>query len=117
MLALHFPASHMLLDTHAHTRTCTLLLCPSALRQRADNAAGQRKTSYCMAKEARSKSKGWREEEEGGRVGANFGCMACGVQITIFSAALRRRHHSICSITICCRETEREEEEEGDGGG
>lgn len=70
-----------------------------------------------MAKEARSKSKGWREEEEGGRVGANFGCMACGVQITIFSAALRRRHHSICSITICCRETEREEEEEGDGGG
>lgn len=60
----------------------------------------------------RSKSEGVVCVGGRGGAGANFGCMACGVQITIFSAALHRcRHHSICSITICCRETEREAEE------
>lgn len=50
------------------------------------------------------------EEPSEGERGANFGCMACGVQITIFSAALRRRRHSVCSITVYCRETESEGE-------
>lgn len=62
-------------------------------------------------------------ERAAGGGGANFGCMACGVTITIFSAALL--HHTVSSITIYCREIERhrererteEEKSKGDGGG
>ena len=62
-------------------------------------------------------SRGEQSKGERGR-GANFGCMACGVRITIFSAALL--YHSVCSITIYCREREahrEEREREGRGKG
>lgn len=69
--------------------------------------------SYCHSRAEESRAK----ETEGGRVGANFGCMACGVRITIFSAALL--HHTVCSITIYCRERGgggQEEKSKGSGG-
>lgn len=51
--------------------------------------------------------------EEREREGENFECMACGVRITIFSAAPPPH----CSITIYCREREREGGRGGGGGG
>lgn len=42
------------------------------------------------------------ENKRKGGVKVNFGCMTCGVSITIFSAAVLR--YVVCSISIYCRE-------------
>lgn len=75
--------------------------------------------SHCQV---RAKKKKWITEKKG--VEVNFGCMACGVRIAIFSAAVLQ--HAVCSFTIYCREREGHGErgeagdwlcEEGGGGG
>lgn len=104
----------------SHTHTHTLLGCPPILKHKADDALGLHACHTVTAEQRRAEQR----REGGGRGGgANFGCMACGVTITIFSAALL--HHTVSSITIYCRETERhrererteEEKSKGDGGG
>lgn len=88
--------------THRQWHTCTLshfgIGLSSNINTQSWRCCGTACMSCCQsrAEENRVRSRRWE--------GANFGCMACGVKITIFSAALF--HHPVCSITIYCRERE-----------
>lgn len=59
---------------------------------------------------SRAGHSGAKERQRG--EGANFGCVVHGVKITIFSARL---FHTVCSVTIYCRDGEKAGEGEGMG--
>lgn len=100
VLLLHIPERH------------TLLGCPPILKHKADDAVGPHACHTVTVVQRRAER---RRQRVGVCGGGNFGCMACGVRITIFSAALLQPH-SLFNYHLLQRERERKKtgrEEQG----
>ncbi len=109
VLSLHIPISHTHTHTHAFTFTHSLDTTglSSNIITKSWWCCGLHACHTVTAEQSREQV---RQRE---RVGANFGCMACGVRITIFSAALLQ--HSTLFVQLRStaeREGNRERERE-----